>query len=303
MFRKIILSFFLVSLSLMAQESNASAHKHRLSICATFKDEAKYLKEWIEYHCLVGVDHFYLYNIGSRDQYMRVLSPYLRQGIVTLVNWPKFTETQTEEEAFKWVLSNKIPAYENAIKVKAANQTKWLVFLDIDEYLVPPNVDKLSETLENYDEYPGVILGSDFFDSSKRDAFKKKLVIEALNLVAKPERNLQKGISKMIFKPDQCVGFTWPPYQCSFKNQERAIKIRKGELRINSYIKGNQTYYASREKLAVDNRVLSEEEMTTLLELGYEIEDQDRAIFRFIPVLRKNMGFETGWEIITGEGR
>lgn len=31
-----------------------------LSVCAIFKNEGPILKEWIEYHLLVGVDHFFL---------------------------------------------------------------------------------------------------------------------------------------------------------------------------------------------------------------------------------------------------
>ncbi len=33
-----------------------------MSLCAIFKDEADYLREWIEFHRIVGVEHFYLYN-------------------------------------------------------------------------------------------------------------------------------------------------------------------------------------------------------------------------------------------------
>ena len=33
-----------------------------LSICAIYRDEAPYLVEWIEFHRLVGVEHFYLYD-------------------------------------------------------------------------------------------------------------------------------------------------------------------------------------------------------------------------------------------------
>jgi len=38
-----------------------------LSICAIFKDEAPYLPEWIEFHRLVGVERFFLYDNGSGD--------------------------------------------------------------------------------------------------------------------------------------------------------------------------------------------------------------------------------------------
>ena len=62
--------------------------KYRLSLCLIFKNEAPFLKEWIDYHTIVGVDHFYLYNNNSDDNYKEVLEPYIRQGIVTLIEWP-----------------------------------------------------------------------------------------------------------------------------------------------------------------------------------------------------------------------
>lgn len=35
--------------------------KYNVSICAIFKNEAPYLKEWIEFNNIVGVNHFYMY--------------------------------------------------------------------------------------------------------------------------------------------------------------------------------------------------------------------------------------------------
>src|SRR5277367_3568367 len=68
--------------------------KHFLSLCSLFKDEAKFLKEWIEYHLLIGVDHFYLYNLESSDSSKKVLREYVSRGIVTLINWPDFVKNQ-----------------------------------------------------------------------------------------------------------------------------------------------------------------------------------------------------------------
>lgn len=39
-----------------------------LAVCAIFKDEAAYLREWLDFHLLMGVEHFYLYDNGSSDQ-------------------------------------------------------------------------------------------------------------------------------------------------------------------------------------------------------------------------------------------
>ena len=34
---------------------------YQLSLILIFKDEAPYLQEWLEYHLMLGVQHFYLY--------------------------------------------------------------------------------------------------------------------------------------------------------------------------------------------------------------------------------------------------
>jgi hypothetical protein len=64
-------------------------YKYDLAICAIFQDEAPYLKEWIEFHRLVGVEHFYLYNHRSRDHYQEVLKPYILSGLVELIDKTK----------------------------------------------------------------------------------------------------------------------------------------------------------------------------------------------------------------------
>ena len=59
--------------------------KYKVSICAIFKNEAFYLKEWLEFNHLVGVEHFYMYNNKSEDRFEAVLEPYIKKGLVTLV--------------------------------------------------------------------------------------------------------------------------------------------------------------------------------------------------------------------------
>src|SRR5579883_479648 len=90
--------------------------KYNLSIVAIFRNEKPYLREWIEYHRLVGVDHFYLYNNKSSDGSLEVLSPFIARGIVTLIDWPDtLEETLFNKEEYDtiWALSTQLPAYEN----------------------------------------------------------------------------------------------------------------------------------------------------------------------------------------------
>jgi len=271
---------------------SSNEKKYNLSICAIFKNEAKCLKEWIEYHLLVGVDHFYLYNMNSTDEYLKVLKPYLIKGMVTLIQWQNFSGNQRNNPAFL-MLSTRIPAYENAAKYVALHETEWLVFVDVDEFLVPPYESKLTDILEKYKEYPGVVLMSDYFDSTLKNIYSnKRLIIESILLSSPPEKILETTVVKTIFKPEFTEGFTWPPYTFSFKNQQSPAIVTKNEIRINQYMNRNVPYYFKgnvKRNSILDYRVLSDYERKILLD-NYEVDDQERAIHRFIPEVRKKMG-------------
>ena len=119
-----------------------SEKKYNVSICAIFKNEAPYLKEWLEFNRIVGVDHFYLYNNNSEDDYFRVLKPYVEEGLVTLVDWP-YNQKQME-------------CYQACIK-NYAGDTKWLGFIDIDEFVVPKSTDNVYDFLRNYEKKAGAV--------------------------------------------------------------------------------------------------------------------------------------------------
>ena len=110
--------------------------QYQLSICAIFKNEARYLREWIEFHRIVGVEHFYLYNNNSTDGYLTEIENYIKEGIVDLFQWEMYP--------------GQVQAYMDCIQNKAS--TKWLAFIDIDEFLFPVEHDGLLEVLEEYDE-------------------------------------------------------------------------------------------------------------------------------------------------------
>ncbi len=78
----------LFTLFTLVISSLSATPKHYVSICAIFRDEAPFLEEWIEYHRMIGVEHFYLYNHLSADHYYEVLRPYIQEGIVELKDWP-----------------------------------------------------------------------------------------------------------------------------------------------------------------------------------------------------------------------
>lgn len=114
-----------------------------LSACAIFRDEAPYLREWIAFHQLVGVEHFYLYDNRSSDRGPELLAPYVETGVVTLRPWP--------------LHPGQLAAYFDAIvRARQSGDTHWLAFLDIDEFLYSPTGRAVADLLPAYGAFPGV---------------------------------------------------------------------------------------------------------------------------------------------------
>ncbi len=116
--------------------------KYNVSVCAIFKNEAAYLREWIEFNHIVGVDHFYLYNNNSEDDYETVLKEYIECGLVTLIQWP-YNQKQME-------------CYIACIK-EYARESKWLGFIDIDEFIVPKSTDSVYDFLQPFEKKAGAV--------------------------------------------------------------------------------------------------------------------------------------------------
>lgn len=114
-----------------------------VSLCCIFKDEAPYLEEWIEYHRIVGVDHFYLYDNNSSDDYIGRIRRYMDEGVITLVRW----EPEHAQAA----------AYEDCIQ-RYAGETDWLGFIDVDEFVVPLLMDTVGEFLDRFRNRPAVLV-------------------------------------------------------------------------------------------------------------------------------------------------
>ena len=122
-----------------------------LSITAILKNEAPYIKEWIEYHKMLGVNRFYLYDNESDDNVKDILQPYIDSGIVCyhLIKG-------------KCVQNS---AYRDAV-YKYKEQTNWMAFIDIDEFILPVEKDSIPDFLKDYEDCSGVGINWVMFDSN-----------------------------------------------------------------------------------------------------------------------------------------
>ena len=124
-----------------------------------------YLIEWIEFHRLVGVERFFLYNNGDRGPQRELLAPYVEEGLVELHEWPVFPAPQ-------------MPAFQHTVD-NHGDDSRWIAFIDTDEFLFSPTGRSLPEVLAGYEQHPGVGVCRAFFGPSGQTATPPGLVVES----------------------------------------------------------------------------------------------------------------------------
>ncbi|MGA8164942.1 MAG: glycosyltransferase family 92 protein [Waddliaceae bacterium] len=289
------LKILAISLLLFA---NAFA-KHQLSICAIFQNEAPYFKEWIEFHKLQGVEHFYLYNNNSSDAYKKLLLPYLHSKIVTLIEWPYTYEQGNTKEWIKIQRS----AYLHCLK-KYGARTKWLAAIDADEFLFCPNGELLTSFLKRYQQYGGVCANWLLFGTSHIEQVPPQtLMIEMLTMCSAPN-NPRNVRVKSIVQP-KCVKDCDTAHSFVYKEGFFAVgadgnKIVGGnspyvshdKIRINHYWTRTEKHFREKKIKSRHNRRLGENETNlTAMANAYNV-NNDSAILQFVPALRKKMGYD-----------
>jgi hypothetical protein len=136
---------------LRLRRPSSSQKKYKMTICCIFKDEANFMKEWIEYHKLIGIEHFYMYNNNSGDHFVEILEPYIQAGVVTLIDWP--------------APKSQFPAYKNWFETFRM-ETQWVSFLDLDEFICPKKASSVGEWVDKYQGYPCIIMYWRMFGTS-----------------------------------------------------------------------------------------------------------------------------------------
>ncbi|MDA8107170.1 MAG: glycosyltransferase family 2 protein [Betaproteobacteria bacterium] len=126
-----------------------------LAACCVFKDESRYLREWVEYHHLVGVERFYMVsNDDSPEEAQALLRPYIERGLVVFgaSRGGLFVEMQRL-------------IYFDVIRL-ARGRMRWLAFLDADEFLLPVARDSVPELLEPFEPQAALAVNWACFGSS-----------------------------------------------------------------------------------------------------------------------------------------
>ena|ERR1700733_7101669 len=256
-----------------------------LAICAIFKNEAPYLCEWIEFHRIVGVARFYLYQNRSDDDWQSILQPYIDKGIVEVTDWPFSPPCQ-------------IQAYQHFIDGHK-RQPWWVAFIDCDEFVFSPCLATVTDALAEVSspEWGAVGVNWMCFGASGKERQSKGPVIERFTLRPTDNFGPNRHI-KSIVRMDRVEWAGDDPHYFpvtggTFSESGREIagplssRPSYSWLRINHYItKSREEFLRRIARGRADGAVnRSESEFDV-----YQAADiDDRAIWRFLLSLKHRL--------------
>lgn len=278
------------------------SYPYQFTVVTIFKNDADWLKEWIEYNKAIGADHMLLYNNESSDNYVEVLDPYIKAGFVELFNFPNRPMREGNQT---WVYFTQCPAYNDALK-RLKGKSKWVTFIDTDEFIVPHHEDSILKALEPYDrpDIGGIAINWKCFGTSYvEEVPANKLMIEVLTKRMDLEHRIN-NFTKVIVKPE-AVNRVANPHYSKIKKGYKLVHtnfspVVHPESRSFENITLNH-YYARTAKYARDqkikkkeimeNRPFTEDEKRFYLETG-NTHDDENYIKRFVPKVKSALHLE-----------
>jgi len=112
-----------------------------LSVCCIAKDEHPFIKEWIHHHLLVGAEKIIIFDNESSPSLRISLREYIEHGFVDLI------EIQGQEQ--------QMAAYDQCLR-DYEKKSKWIAFIDVDEFLIPKKSEDVRLILTDYEDFGGL---------------------------------------------------------------------------------------------------------------------------------------------------
>lgn len=187
--------------------------KYNFAVVIIVKNEAQYLKEWLNYYLSLGVDHFYIYDNGSDDNILEIVDLYKKK-----VTYTKFLG-----------IAKQMDAYNDALN-KYGKACRYMAFLDADEFIYIKDEKKgLFELLEEYfadKNVGGLAINWQIFGSSNLEKKPQGLLTD--NFVYRSQTDFIKNRHiKSIISPAKTVGFMNDPHGAYYLPGYYAINEKK----------------------------------------------------------------------------
>lgn len=266
-------------------------YEKQLAIATVFQNEARFLKEWIDYHRVAGVEHFYLYNNSSTDHYQEVLQPYIDRGIVELFYWPSW---KTENYRSHFDLEVMPGAFFDAVLRARKAGIKWLALIDSDEFIVPKEGWNIATVLNKYfDDEVGVVVYWQKFGTNHVDFVSdEEYMIEKLTAKAVPNDPVNI-FYKSIVRPKKCRKVD-NPHNSKYYDGKKAVNtlgqrqdaFTTQRLQINHYWTRDNQFMID-VKWPRYNKFTGQVLENFLSSFEYLNAVQDTEILRFVPWMKQ----------------
>ena len=185
-----------------------------LAAVAIMKNEAPYVKEWLDYHLLAGVKHFFIYNNGSPDNQSEVIQPYIDAGLVTYIDYPG--------------QARQYEAYNAAVR-DYKFFCRYMAFIDGDEFIFPKNyksiVDVTDEVLADKPNAAALCANWRFYGSNHQEKFEDRDLTERFTRCS---NGADKHV-KSIANPRR-IDFFFNPHFAIYFQPYFAVNERGGEV-------------------------------------------------------------------------
>jgi len=126
-----------------------------ITLCAFIKKENSYIDEWVMHHMNIGVDKFILYdnNDGKEDFPMTELVSRLVMNKTIHIEYKRNT---------------KLDLHAERMNMYKSCDTDWMMFLDIDEFLVLHKFDNVNDWLskDKFKDSHNIIVSIKSFDDN-----------------------------------------------------------------------------------------------------------------------------------------
>ena len=228
---------------------------YNIAVVAIVKNEALYLDEWIAYHSIIGVEHFYIFNNNSEDNTEETLRKYVKMGLVTLVNLRGQTR-QTDAYNYTILLHRK--------------ECKYLIVIDADEFLqIKEEKSTLLDLFDNLfknKKVGGIGVNWNMFGSNGLRYYSNELVIKRFTRAGSLNNDSNHYI-KSIINPRRVIGFFkshapsyWPGYNAvnikgDYISGSRTRQVIHEPIRLNHYFtKSREEFEFKRDRGMADQK-------------------------------------------------
>lgn len=192
----------------------------KFNICAIIKNENLYLREWIEYHLNIGIEHFILYDNNDPDGEIPslVIQDYIDKGLVEVIDY-RGKKTPNNFWSFQ------VAAYNDCIQ-KYKDSGNWFAFIDVDEFIYIEKYKKIQTLFDNmpYDNFDAVLLCWLNYGDNGKLYYENKPVLERFTTPLTDAATLPgshiplNNFIKSIIKPSDNTKYEGASSHCASNN-------------------------------------------------------------------------------------